>query len=166
MAEDGERRGDAAMARVSIRPQEDADALAVESWLAEALVTIWGNEPPESLPVTLAELRTQCLEHDMLVIVRMPENRPVGFIVYRSGSAFTAIELFAIRAGERNFGLGMDAVCALERSLAGRLVLAGIPLANGLAVYFWLRAGYRPLYPQPVPAALPSGRLWMVRGSG
>jgi hypothetical protein len=81
------------------------------------------------------------------------------------------IEGLAIAATERNLGYGAEAVYELENRYPGVRLLAGVPLTNGLAIYFWLRVGYRPLFPETFPL-MPDGsrffdeseRIWMERG--
>jgi hypothetical protein len=72
-------------------------------------------------------------------------------------------------------GLGGEAALALERHLRKRFdiekVYAPIPDWRGLAVYFWLRQGYRPVTfaeaPWPLTGLLiePRPGIWMLRDS-
>jgi GNAT superfamily N-acetyltransferase len=88
--------------------------------------------------------------------------------------ASASVPLIAIDPQRRFRGLGGEAGLALERhlgSLGIERVYAPVPEARGLAVYFWLRLGYRPLsagdMPGP-PAGLdgsPMAGIWMVRES-
>jgi hypothetical protein len=56
-----------------------------------------------------------------------------------------------VEASRRRWGLGMDTVRALEveavRRWSVRSARAEVPLGVGLALYFWLRLGYRPEEP-------------------
>ncbi|MER3420890.1 MAG: hypothetical protein C4290_10355, partial [Chloroflexota bacterium] len=63
------------------------------------------------------------------------------------------IEVLAVRADRRNLGYGLEMVMAVEAGWSGRVALAQVPRENGLAVYFWLRTGYRPFYPFGGPDA-------------
>jgi hypothetical protein len=72
--------------------------------------------------------------------------------------------------------LGGEAGLALERHLRHKLgverVYAPVPDGRGLAVYFWLRLGFRPLTRSEAPWPLvglgdESGRgIWMVSENG
>jgi len=70
-------------------------------------------------------------------------------------------------------GLGGEAALAIERRLRDGLaverVYAPVPETRGLAVYFWLRLGYRPLLPSRAPApprfATGAGGIWLLRDS-
>ena len=72
----------------------------------------------------------------------------------------------AVDQSVRGWGYGASAVDTIERqaikknNLTDACVL--VPINNGIALYFWLRLGYRPLngstWPQPYSGT------WMVRG--
>ncbi len=69
-----------------------------------------------------------------------------------------------VAAPVRGWGLGGAAVTALERTahrLGATSARARTPEANGIALYFWLRLGYRPLAAGPWPAECAG--TWMVR---
>ena len=85
------------------------------------------------------------------------------------------ISFLAVQPERRYRGLGGETGLALERLVRERLgawrVYAGVPEGRGLAVYFWLRLGYRPLGIVEAPSAtlglgdvsLPG--IWMLRES-
>jgi hypothetical protein len=73
-------------------------------------------------------------------------GRVIGFARYEyDGSLLiTSIE---VEMQHRNLGYGAEAVVALEQAFgAPPRSWALMPEENGIAVYFWLRAGYRPLF--------------------
>jgi len=72
------------------------------------------------------------------------------------------IDALAMAAAARNLGFGAEAVYVLEQRYPGARLVVGIPLTNGLAVYFWLRIGYRPLFPRTTQSGLAPDRLWMA----
>jgi hypothetical protein len=75
------------------------------------------------------------------------------------------IDALAIRAGLRNLGYGAEAVYCLEATYPDAQVYAAIPRFNGLALYFWLRVGYRPVRLDEDPAMVHDPRrLWVVSG--
>ncbi len=67
------------------------------------------------------------------------------------------IERLCIDEEARGYGAGSGAATALLRTLARRydVVRAWAPPDRGLAVYFWVRMGFR-----PVPGEGPDGGLW------
>jgi len=72
----------------------------------------------------------------------------VGAVGYLARDAACEMTLAVVAPRWRGLGLGSEGVRALEEALAGRGVRrfrAHVPLEAGLAFYFWLRLGYRPL---------------------
>ena len=97
-----------------------------------------------------------------------PAAFPVFLIAAFFAAAFGAahVKLLAVAPDKRRLGIGGRAALALERRLrrsAKRLYVL-VPSRIGIALYFWLRLGYRPLtqrdWPE-APADAPS--TWMVR---
>ena len=74
------------------------------------------------------------------------------------------IVFLAVTPDRRRLGVGQRTVLALERRLtrsAARCFVL-VPARLGLALYFWLRLGYRPLTQAASPAQREAG-LWLVR---
>ncbi len=73
----------------------------------------------------------------------------------------------AVGAAWRAFGYGGAAVPIVERAAAKRGAKSArvrVPASNGVALYFWLRLGYRPMSQAAWPAPLSaSAGTWMVR---
>ncbi len=91
-----------------------------------------------------------------LLLVRA-EGADVGLLVVAPGpgEAMTLLAV-AVAPEERGRSLGLCAVLAAERRLARegvRALYASVPRGNGRGVYFWLRAGYRPLAVPPAGAS-------------
>ena len=155
------------------------DAPAVEPWLAEAVAAVDGVRPGPETPATLAALARlgdrRWSGGTLLVLVAAGQG-VVGLLGWRplatAGGAATAavIDALAVRRDRRDLGYGVEAVERLEAMLSAATVYATPPRTNGLALYFWLRAGYRPFYPNPAAAAAMHGLdpalLWMVRELG
>ena len=88
-------------------------------------------------------------------------------------TGIAAIPFISIDPSRRYRGLGGEATLALERHLRARFgverVYAPIPDWRGLAVYFWLRQGYRPVTfseaPWRLTALVGDSRpgIWMLR---
>ena len=158
-------------ARVALRPFAPDDAALVEAWLAEAWAALDGGRSPAVASLTLAGLRQSTTGRwgpAALVAIVGHDDATLGFIAWRAETAATPAEseimAIAVAAARRNLGLGGEAVQALERLRPGDRFLAAIPRSNGLAVYFWLRTGYRPLRPdEDAVRARDPENLWMVR---
>jgi len=96
--------------------------------------------------------------------------------VERSAQNIACVPFISIEPSRRFRGLGGEAGLALERHLRRRLgverVLAPVPDGRGLAVYFWLRLGYRPLTASEAPWPLvglgpeAGSGIWMAREAG
>jgi GNAT superfamily N-acetyltransferase len=129
---------------------EDLEAM---TWLPQALAPEW--EP--------ADLKALARRGRAMAILK--EGRAIGVLAAvldepEQGSA--TLTFVGIEPGERFQGLGGEAALALEQQLRKRAgverVLVPVPEQRGLAVYFWLRLGYRPLIAAMAP--------WSVRGLG
>lgn len=89
---------------------------------------------------------------ETLVIAPRGEDKPIGVLQYRMNEpskGWATIDYLAVVEGSRRWGLGQDAVRLLEDDLAQqedvRHFRTTIDTGQGLALYFWLRLGYRPL---------------------
>lgn len=162
---------DPPIARVALRPFAPEDAALVEPWLAEAWAAVDGGRARAGASLSLAGLRRLIAERwpgAEFAAIAGREGAPLGFIAWRSAPATAAsgiaILAIAVDAARRNLGLGGEAVQALEGLWPGARYLAAIPRGNGLAVYFWLRTGYRPVRAADDTArARDPENLWMVR---
>jgi GNAT superfamily N-acetyltransferase len=149
------------------------DAASLEPWLAEAVAAIQGRGSLPDDGLTLAALlarweRTYPAGETLVGV--LAEGGVIGLLRARvTEPSRLIIDALTVRADRRNLGYGQDMVFALEesRGRAGGVVLAGVPPRNGLAIYFWLRTGYRPLYPRPrfwFPELDPA-LFWMERST-
>jgi GNAT superfamily N-acetyltransferase len=96
-----------------------------------------------------------------LLLVRA-EGAEVGLLAVAFGPGEAAATLLAVAVAHeaRGRSLGLRAVLAAERRLARDGVdelYASVPRGNGRGVYFWLRAGYRPLSAPPAGSAACAG---------
>jgi GNAT superfamily N-acetyltransferase len=92
-----------------------------------------------------------------LLLVRA-EGADVGVLAFVPGPGEAAATLLAVAVAHeaRGRSLGLRAVLAAERRLGRdgvRELYASVPRGNGRGVYFWLRAGYRPLATPPASAS-------------
>ncbi len=145
------------------------DPALIESlpWLAAALAPDW----------KLGDLQHAIETHPGVLISDLDAN-PVGIAVVQLDTpepGAVSVPFLAIDPGRRFRGLGGEAGLAMERHIRSRLgttrLYAPIPDGRGLAVYFWLRLGYRPLvrYESPGPlvglTSLGPAGIWMLRDS-
>ena len=100
------------------------------------------------------------------IIVR--DGDDVGLAIWREhtpsrGDAI--IELIATPASQARLGSGMQAAELLEerlRAQGARTIYAPAPAAHGIATYFWIRLGYRPLLRAEWPCER-EGVAWLMR---
>jgi hypothetical protein len=140
------------------------DALiSMSSWLPGALAPEW----------TLADLDA-ALRDATGVLISDTAGDAIGLAVVRPespGPGCASIPLITIEPSRRFRGLGGEAGIALGQALQeqGLRVFAPVPDGRGLAVYFWLRLGFRPLLagesPGPVTGLTgePIAGIWMMR---
>lgn len=140
-------RGDWSHAEgVSLHP---ADALpetpSLRRALADGIARGYGGPLP-SLPAG-ATLLLVCTEGAVAGLLEVTPG---------PGEAAATILAVAVAPEARGRSLGLRAVLAAERRLehdGARAIYASVPRGNGRGVYFWLRAGYRPLPEPPAGAA-------------
>lgn len=148
--------------RLSAAGAEDIEAM---QWLAEALRPEWA--PADLMPH---------VEAGRAALISNRGGKRIGLAVGLAGQpepGQACVPFLAIEPDERFRGLGGEAGLALERHLrrrwGARRVLAPVPEQRGLAVYFWLRLGFRPLTRSEAPWPLAGlGRengpgVWMAR---
>jgi GNAT superfamily N-acetyltransferase len=137
-------------------------------WLTAALAPEW----------TLDDLLAH-VEADEGVAIAKPTGEVIGVAVAAPDEPeedAACMAFVAIRPDERYRGLGGEAALAVERRASerwgSRRFLAPVPENRGLAVYFWLRLGYRPLTQADAQWATVglNGRhvpgIWMAREAG
>lgn len=136
-----------------------ADIERLAAWLPD--VATAADCQPWADPKALAESigKSEVLTNDTRTM----------FVAYALGTPeadAARVGLLAVAPGKRRFGIGGQAALALERQLRGKAkhVFVLVPSSIGLALYFWLRLGYKPLeranWPE-LQADPPAA--WMVR---
>ncbi len=148
---------------VSLRQLKVADDAWLDSWLAPAAA---GAGAEGIVASTLrSRIRT---ERGARAWIIERAGASVGVVVARIGVPqpnAAIVELVATPPAEARRGAGMAAAAMIEPSLrrAGvRRVFAPAAAAHGIAVYFWIRLGYRPLSRGEWPCAEP-GVAWFGR---
>jgi hypothetical protein len=152
--------------RLLLRAATPENVAALGDWLStSALSPDWHRD---DLEATLPSAQA--------VLVSDKSGEPLGLIVLladRPEPGAVSVPLVAIAPQRRFSGLGGEAVLAVEREVRARWGVhrcyAPVPDGRGLAVYFWLRLGYRPLTSAQAPWPLaglsdePRRGIWMVR---
>ena len=150
--------------KVSLRPLVPADAAWLDPWLAD-VVALLGCD----VAVSAAALCRRAAQ-DRAVRARAIERDgpPIGVALYtldRPGRAAATIDLVATSPGQARRGAGMTAARLAEgemRAAGISRVYAPAPATHGIAVYFWIRLGYRPLLRPAWPSERP-GVGWLMR---
>ncbi len=137
---------------VVLSPPLERDAAAIERWYDKATVLA-------GLPVPLGELFDSSGLRRIFVLTDATNPEPVGVVSVVADDpepGWATVALLAIAVQEQRDAAAW-AVAMLEAYVQGeaRHVRAAVPVEVGLALYFWLRLGYRPV--------VSSERLWMIR---
>lgn len=160
--------------RVWLRPLAMSDAPDVAVWLAEAVAAVQGRKPDAETPSTLMAFEAFISDRwpgAQLCGVAAKEHGLVGLLAWRpmsgglgDGSSAAVIEFQATRHDARDLGYGMEAIERLEERSAGITLYSATPRGNGLALYFWLHGGFRPVrLDEDAALCLDPERFWMVR---
>lgn len=152
--------------RITLSPLTHNALEKMQDWLVPSLAPDWQPDALDPhIDTGAAVLISEALTGDPIgaAIVILDAPKP--------GAA--AVPFISIDPKRRYRGLGGEATLALERHIRARFdienVYAAIPDWRGLAVYFWLRQGYRPVTaseaPWPLTGLVPEPRpgIWMLR---
>lgn len=152
---------------LALRPIAAVDAGWLDAWLAPVAASVGyseldGEHPGERL---LDALR---VEHGLQGRIVVRDGDAVGLIVYRldtprDGAA--TVKIVATRPEYARRGSGLATVAAVEdglRQQGVRVVYAPAPAVHGIATYFWIRLGYRPLLRAEWPCER-AGVGWLAR---
>jgi len=145
----------------TLRPLRRSDLDVLTAWLpgvaADAGCESWATDDT---------LRDAVGRRDVLVA---HDTGPAGLLVFETAtpeSDAAVVRFLAVDPARRRLGIGGRAALALERRLGRttRRLYVAIPSRSGLALYFWLRLGYRPLTQAEWPARPDdSPATWMLR---
>ena len=148
---------------VALRPLRTVDDAWIDAWLPSAAASV-GSDLSDA-----ASLRQR--GRHALVIER--DGDAVGAVAYalhRPKRGAAIVEMIATPPEHARRGSGMAAATLLESMLrdAGvRTVYAPSPERHGIAMYFWIRLGYRPLLRRDWPCTRDSvacdGVAWLTR---
>jgi hypothetical protein len=157
----GNANGSTLTARITLREATARDLPMIEPWYEEAALVVDGGAIPDGEP----DLRSRFDAGGLWVIER---EAPIGLlegVVGWPAAGWVTVEWLALAAGKRGWGYGSEAVRRFEALHGGAWFLAQIAPRNGLALYFWLRMGYRPARAEEVFWREPNegGIIAMVR---
>lgn len=149
------------MRRILLRRAQARDLPAIEPWYGEAARSVFGAEVPAEEP----DLQGRFARGNLWVIQR---DRPVGVLEGVPGcpvNGWVSVGFVALEGGQRGWGYGSEAVREFEARYPHSRFLAQVAPLNGLALYFWLRMGYRPARAEEVFWRPPgeSGIIAMIR---
>jgi GNAT superfamily N-acetyltransferase len=142
---------------VALRPLRAGDIDRLAAWLPRAAAEAGCERWADAGALRDAGARVALAE----------DGHGEAFVEYESGRRGDAtVRFLAVEPGRRRLGIGYRTVLALEERLAAtaKRCYVAVPARLGLALYFWLRLGYRPLtqadWPRP-PGEPPA--TWMAR---
>lgn len=149
-----------------LRRATDADAPWLDTWLASTAASVGcdeidGARPGRSLIARVRErgVQARIIERD---------DADAGLVVYRTGASnrgSAIIELVATPLAQARCGTGIGAAVLVEdelRASGAGVAYAPAPAVHGIAMYFWIRLGYRPLMRGQWPCER-SGVAWLAR---
>ncbi len=153
---------------LSLRALDVSDAAWLDEWLAPVAASVGYDELDADRPgATLLDRSASDPRVHARIIVRDSDD-DVGLAVYRIDAPRRGAAVIEIVATRREFarrGSGMGAVALIEDELRAAgvgEVYAPAPAMHGIAVYFWIRLGYRPLMRAAWPCER-AGVAWLVR---
>jgi GNAT superfamily N-acetyltransferase len=141
---------------VTLTKPRSRDIEEVSSWLP-AVATAAGYEDWDEVALRTALATGQALaDADSFVAFRVGAPAPNA----------AQIEFLAVRPERRRLGVGGRLMLSLERKLKASIeeIYVSVPSRIGLALYFWLRLGYRPLLQSEWPSKPDGVSIWMKRG--
>lgn len=142
---------------IALRAVRASDAAWIGSWFSPVAASVGFSH---------GDYRALIGEDSRGASVITLDRRPIGLLVYRllAGDA-AIIEFVGTPPVEARRGSGMQAAALLERALSKRgvrTILAPAPESHGIAMYFWIRLGYRPLLREEWPGEC-DGVAWLSR---
>ena len=98
-----------------------------------------------------------------LRVVRLADSQSVGTLAVDTFEDGLVIRSLCIAEEHRSYGAGSEAALLFNRGCDAAkipLVRTWAPPDRGLAVYFWIRMGYRPIGGQGPDGGLQFERVW------
>jgi GNAT superfamily N-acetyltransferase len=114
----------------------------LKPWFTEAWADMWGPETPDDAPDVVDWLRGNGEER----LIALSDSNPLALVALRHSGALLELHALAVAREARHDGIGAEIVWQCEQRTPAERARAIFPQANGYAFYFWLRAGYRPVF--------------------
>jgi len=114
-----------------------------------------------ALPVLGERFRLEEASWGELAVVRIADSLPVGKIELETAREGVVVRSLCIDEAYRSYGAGSEAALLLNHACGAAnvpVVHSWAPPDRGLAVYFWIRMGYRPIHGEGR-----SGGIWFER---
>jgi GNAT superfamily N-acetyltransferase len=152
---------------LTLRPVVDADVAWLHGWLPPVAASVgYGAVDVAGPGASLIERMR--VEPSLRARIIVRDGDDAGLVVYRvdaprRGSAI--IEIIATPPKHARRGSGTSAAAAVEgevRAAGVRVVYVPAPAVHGIAPYFWIRLGYRPLLRAEWPCER-AGVAWLAR---
>jgi GNAT superfamily N-acetyltransferase len=146
---------------VRLRPLRRGDIDFFSTWLPETAAQIACDRWSDAGALEAAIAQEHVLVGD--------EDGASAFLEYETDAPVRGaaqVRFMAVEPGRRRLGIGGRTALTLERRLkrSTAKIYVQLPERFGLALYFWLRLGYRPLTQREWPVAADgSSATWMVR---
>jgi ribosomal protein S18 acetylase RimI-like enzyme len=145
---------------VPLRALRQSDLQAIEEWLPEVVATSGYYQSHGEMLRDVMNSSTSLLYEDQAgsAFLSFHEHAPTP--------QAASIDFIAVRPDQRRRGIAGRAALELEQRMASshRHCYVVVPSAAGLALYFWLRLGYRPLLKGSWPRRPSETAVWMIRG--
>lgn len=125
---------------VRLRPLQPLDADAGAEWLRAIAMEIGVGAPR-------AGALTAVVQRDEARAIEV-DGEPAGLVAWKLRGGDAWLVALALKPPWRRRGRGMEAALLAEREMAAAGVVkinVPAPATHGIALYFWLRLGYRPL---------------------
>jgi GNAT superfamily N-acetyltransferase len=146
---------------VSLRDLQRDDERWLDAWLSASVRSVeYDRIDASALFESLGKLVAGG------VIVRIiVATEPVGLAIFRIDDGRGMFEFVGLAPAASRQGLGQRGAMLAEeemRTAGARRLFAPAPAMHGIAVYFWVRLGYRPLLRAEWPCAR-DGVAWLAR---
>lgn len=152
---------------ISLRPVVAADAAWLDAWLMPVAASVAYREIDDE-PTSRSLIARTRKDRALRARIIERDGAEAGLLVYRMDSpkrGSAIIEFVATPRPLSRCGTGMGAAALLEaelRAASTRIVYAPAPAVHGIAMYFWIRLGYRPLMRERWPCER-DGVAWLAR---
>ena len=152
---------------LTLRPVVEADVAWLDGWLTSVAASVaYGGVNGAGPGLSLIERMR--VERSLRARIIVRDGDDTGLAVYRVDAPrrrSAIIEIIATPPERARCGSGMGAAAAVEdelRAAGVRVAYAPAPAVHGIATYFWIRVGYRPLLRAAWPCER-AGVAWLAR---